>query len=219
MKEIFDATFSLINIVPATFLVFMLIYWIAVLVGLFDTSFLHFDIHADVDADIHVDTPLDSEINISSIGVITSVLRFFNLGKIPFMVYFSMFTIPFWVISLYSNYLLQNTSFLISLALLVPNILISLFIAKILTTPFVKVFTALDKEGKDEVIEGQICKVLMPVSPESIGQIEVMNHGAPILLNARTTEGNTLSKGETGLVINYDSEKECYIIEPYHEIL
>ena len=104
MVEIFEATFSYVNIIPTGFLVFTLIYWFSVLIGMLDMNFLDFhvdkevdiDVDADmeidvehefsvdkdisIDKDVSIDKDLDTELDVSWLN---AVLSFFNLGKSP----------------------------------------------------------------------------------------------------------------------------------------
>ncbi len=111
MKELFQAAFSGVNIIPTVFLLLILVYWIFVIIGAMDMDFLEVDIETDVDidADVEVDADVDTDADIDtdadtrgvgSVAFLNSVLTFFNLGKIPFMVWLSFLIIPMWVISI-----------------------------------------------------------------------------------------------------------------------
>jgi hypothetical protein len=56
--------------------------------------------------------------------------------------------------------------------------------------------------------------VLVPATADHLGQATVRIDGAPLMLNVRTT-GVPLAKGETALVIDYDTLRRCYLIEQY----
>jgi len=217
MKEVFDLSFSLVNLIPSALLVFILIYWLSVIVGVIDLNFfdIDVDVHADFDVDAgHVDAlAADTQI---SVGWLNAVLAFFNLGYVPFMVFLSFVILPMWLISVVLNYYIGNNSFLIGLVLLIPNFIFSLFIAKFATIPFIKIFKKLDNEMKtNENLIGKTCEVVLPVSSKKIGQVEVMHNNSPIRLNAITVAGVELLKGETALVIDYLEDKQVYLVEPY----
>jgi len=208
MNELLTAAVSPVNIIPTLLLVFIFMYWLTVIVGVIDLDALDIDLDVEggepaVDADGHV-----------SVEWLNSVLLFFNLGQVPFMVFLTFLVVPLWVISVMGNYYLGNTSFILGLLLLIPNLLISLFIAKLLTTPLVKVFSALDKESKEKM-EGKICTLLTSASNQKIGQARIDTPGSPILLNVMTYEGISMDSGEDGMVIERDPQKNIYFIEPF----
>jgi Protein of unknown function (DUF1449) len=208
MVELLQAAFSSVNILPTAFLVFVLLYWVAVIFGMLDLDFLDLDAGAGGDGE-----------GISAIAWLNGALAFFNLGKVPLMVFLTFWALPFWVISILANYYLNNNYELLGLLYLVPSLLVALFVAKILTAPFVKLFAALEKEHESAVtIIGQVCTVLLPANATDLGQATVKTSGAPLLLNVKTSQGNSLKKGETALVIAYDAENKLYLIEPYETI-
>lgn len=227
MNELLDASLSAPSIVPTILLMLVLLYWFSTMIGLVDLS--TFDIHLDVDKDINVDKDIQVQKHIelkgdstdgsdSSVSVtwLNSVLTFFNLGHVPFMVFLSFLVLPMWIISLLANYFLGNTSGILGTLLLLPNLFVSLFIAKILTTPFVKIFAALNKEdNSQQVILGKVCTLMIAANDEAIGQASVKINGAPLMLNVKTSKGTSLEKGKTALIIDYHPESKSYLIEPY----
>jgi hypothetical protein len=210
MAELLQAAFSGVNILPTAFLVFTLLYWLAVILGVLDLEFL----------DIDLETAGGGEAEgVSAISWLNGALAFFNLGKVPLMVFLTFLALSFWVISILANHYLNNNYELLGLLLLVPAFLAALFVAKVLTTPFVKLFAAFEKEHESTAtIIGQVCTVTLPANPTELGQAAVKTTGAPLLLHVKTIQGCSLNKGETALVIAYDAENKFYLIEPY-EIL
>ena len=208
MNDLLIAAVSPVNILPTLLLVFIFMYWLTVIVGVIDLDALDIDLDVEggepaVDADAHI-----------SVEWLNSVLLFFNMGQVPLMVFLTFLLVPLWVISVMGNYYLGNTSFILGLILLIPNLLLSLFIAKFLTTPLVKVFSALDKESKEKV-EGKICTLLTSATHQKIGQARIDTPGSPILLNVMTYEGISMDSGEDGMVIERDPQKNIYFIEPF----
>ncbi|MDX5418307.1 MAG: DUF1449 family protein [Hymenobacteraceae bacterium] len=208
MNELLQAAFSGVNILPTALLVFVMLYWLAVIFGFLDLDFFDVEVEPEVDAD-----------GVSAVSWLNNVLAFFNLGKVPFMVFLSFLALPFWVISILANYYFNNDYALLGLLYLVPSFIAALLVSKILTTPFVKVFAALEKEHESAAsIIGQVCTVLLPASSSEMGQAAVKTAGAPLLLNVRTTQGAAVQKGETALVLEYNAENKFYLIEPYQTI-
>lgn len=207
MSELLQAAFSTVNILPTAMLAFVLVYWIAVIFGLLDLDFL----------DIEVETGNDVNAGgISAIAWLNSALAFFNLGKIPLMVFLTFVALPFWTISILVNYYLHNDSVVIGMLYLLPGLVVALFISKVLTMPFIKLFAALEIEHESAAtVIGQICTVVLPANTTELGQASVKTKGSPLLLNVKTTMGSSLKKGETALVIDYNNENNFYLIEPY----
>jgi len=208
MGELLEAAVSPANIIITALFVFIVIYWITVIIGVLDVDFMDFDI--DIDADAEMDGV--------SVTWLNSVLAFFNLGQVPVMIFFTFLIIPAWAISIITNDFFGNSSFIFGLIILLGALFVSLFIAKILTLPFIKIFGRLSKEeGKKEVLIGKMCTVTITARENKTGQAQVLTEGAPHLLNVRTPKGHELKKGETGLVIDYLKNKNVYLIEPFNQ--
>lgn len=217
MMELFHAAFSGVNFIPSLLLVFVLFYWMLVIFGAVDISSVDvdLDIDVDIDADVEVDADGSSE---PSVSWLNNILRFFNLDKIPLMVFLTFLAIPMWVISIMANHILGNSSVLFSLVLLLPNFIVSLIIAKPVTIPFVKVFTYLEKdtEGSHDLL-GKEGKVVIGADASKMGQGDVNISGNSYRINIKTKKG-TIKRGQTMLVVNQLKKEGYYIVEPYETI-
>ena len=157
MVELLQAAFSGVNIISTAFLAFVMLYWVAMILGLLDLDFLDLEIETAGGADAE---------GLAAISWLNSALAFFNLGKVPLMVFLTFLALSFWVISILANHYLNNNYELLGLLLLVPAFLAALFVAKVLTTPFVKLFAAFEKEHESTAtIIGQVCTVTLPANP------------------------------------------------------
>jgi hypothetical protein len=150
-----------------------------------------------------------------SVGWLNSVLVFFNLGQVPFMVFMSFLILPVWVISILTNHYLANASLFVGLLLLIPNLIISLFIAKFLTMPFVKMFSYLYKDPEQEDVVGKICTVLLPASSIRMGQAIIKSRGNTLMLNVKTAEGESLEKGKSAIVLEFRKDKNYYLVQQF----
>jgi hypothetical protein len=211
MTELLQAAISPPNLVATGLLVFVLLYWLTVIVGLLDMKTVDLSIHD------HGHLHYDSHAPHDGLGTswLNGALAFFNLGRIPLMVFLSFVFLPLWVGSILANYYTGNTSLLLGLAFLLPLFIGSLFVAKFLTLPFVKLFTALEKDhDAGAVVIGKVCTLVLPATADHLGQASVRIDGAPLMLNVRSI-GAPLAKGETALVIDFDAARKCYLVEPY----
>jgi hypothetical protein len=207
MNELLQAAAAPANIIPTALLAFVLLYWLVVLVGLIDLDFINIEVETDGEPDVS---------GTEAIVWLNSALAFFNLGRIPFMLFLSFLLLPFWALTLLANYYLGTGGNFWGFLLLLPALIAALFISKILTTPFVKLFDILEKEhDSNAVVIGQVCTITLPASPTELGQATVKTEGSPLLLNVKTTGSANIRKGETALVIDYDEKSKYYLIEPY----
>ena len=220
MLELFNATFSAVNIIPAIFLTFVVFYWLLVILGALDVSSFDFDFEIDVDLDVDADVDIDADGGTSDVSVVwlNNLLSFFNIDKLPLMIFFTLWAVPLWVISVLTNRFLGNESFLFSLVLLAPILVVSLLIAKPLTVPFVRLFSKLEDGGVKQMnLLGKVGRVVVSASDTKMGQADVGLDGASYRLNIKTREGS-IKRGQSLLVVNYVEDGQYYVVEPYETV-
>ena len=219
MKEFIELLFSPANAIPTGLLVFVVLYWIVVIFGMIGTDFLDFDIDADADLDLDADGGTDGMTS-SDVSWLNHVLIFFNLGKIPFMVWLSFLVLPLWIGCMITNDLFGISNFFLGLITFAASLFGSLFIAKVATIPFVKMFAVLDKDNKKKDILGRIGTVTLAATDTSKGQAEVNYDGVflnfYILMKKENTSAPKASKVE---FIKATADPNTYWVEPYFEIV
>ena len=210
MIELFHFALAPATLIPTILLIFILIYWITVFTGLLGTDFLDFDV-----PEIHTTADLIAEApEPFAVGWLNQMLAFFNLRQLPVMVFLSFVVLPFWFFAVFINYHLGIESFFLSFVLLIPNFIFSLFVAKFLSLPFIKVFGKLNTEiSGSEGIIGHFGNVRLTIRPGKVGQVEIIHKNTPILVIAHSEIEEDIPTGAQILVIDYN-EKD-YLVEPY----
>jgi membrane protein implicated in regulation of membrane protease activity len=208
MTEFINLMFSPQNVLGTFLLCFCMVYWLIVIVGIIDLELIDFDLEVDTDVDASFE---------GSVAWLNRILVFFNLGKIPFMVWLTFVSFPLWAMLILVNYVLFNTTFIFGLLFFIPLLIVSLFIAKPLTYPFVKIFEKLDEENKPKDLIGKIGVVVLAGREDRKGQIEIDYNGSPIRIYVwPSSKEIKLKKNESVLVIEKsETEEQVYIVEPY----
>ncbi|MEM6297684.1 MAG: hypothetical protein AAF740_03240 [Bacteroidota bacterium] len=224
MLELYQAAVSPTNFIYSLMLLMALLYWVTVFVGVLDIDSLDFDVDIDIDADfdVDVDADVDADTGASTSGgsFWLSVLSFFNLGKVPFMIFFSFLALSLWVGSiLFNYYLAQGQPWFWAAGWVIPNLLIALFITKALTQVVAPVFAdEVNEFATHEDVVGKLGVASLPLDDYSVGEIRVATKaGAPLCLRAQAAQGREISKGDNVLVIFYDAEQKFYLVEPHLE--
>lgn len=213
MNEFLNLIFNGANAIPTALLLFILLYWIIVILGLVDTEFLDFDLDIDGEADFEIEGDVSGDVS-----WLNNVLAFFNLGRIPFMIWLSFVSIPLWLLSINLNHLLGLESFIFGLISFIPLLLLSLLISKVLTTPFVRFFDKLNEDTKKKEIIGKIGTVISPASDLSKGMAEINYQGSFLRLYIRSLKNQSVQKGDQVLFIEKLPEEGVYLVEPHHSI-
>lgn len=206
MSELLDASVSVVNLPYTVLLCLVLVYWVTVILGLFDLQTFDLDLEFDGDA--------GSDFG-GGPGAAHTVLHFFNVGEVPLMLVVSVMSVCMWSASVWLTDYFQTNSLWFALALFVPNVLISAFIAKFATAPFRAFYKTLEKEAVSHVdVVGRFCFVRTGEVTEEFGQAEVVmdQDGVPLRINVRVRNEPPLHKGDEGIVLEYLSEDQTYVI-------
>lgn len=198
MSELLNASTAWVN-VPYTFaLILVLLYWLSLIIGLVDIE--SFDLDVDGGGDVDA----------AGFG---KLLGFFNIGEVPFMIWVSIAVLGMWITSVLTNDFLGNESLLIAAVILLPNLIVNSFVAKILTTPLRKFFRELESDALESVeVVGKLARVKSGSVDAQFGQAEVPWEGADLVINVRTRGDETLHRGDEVMVIEYLSDDDTYIV-------
>ncbi|NCC50156.1 MAG: DUF1449 family protein [Spartobacteria bacterium] len=214
LTDFLSACVAMINLPYTILFLAMIMYWVAVIVGAMDLDLLEFDIPVDADVGSALDADVDGDVDIAGDGFLRSLLQYLNVGEVPVTIILSIFIISLWAIAIVANYYLNPMrSVLLSFAIFVPNVIISIHMAKFFTMPLVKVFKSLNEGAEDpgRDLSGKVCVVKTSEANGTFGQAEIKTKGVPVLVNVRTDNGEVLKKGTEAVVVE-KADKGVYII-------
>ena len=195
---------------PATVLLALIVlYWLLVIFGVLSAEAFDFDMDIDADADV------DADVDINGGGGITAdALTFFHLGEVPVMILASFFVLFFWAITIFSNHYLNPTlSLLVTLYCLIPSLMISLLLTKLVIMPFVPLFRSMMVNKEDNLV-GKHGVVSTSQLDGEFGQVTIEISGPPVVINGRTENAQRLLKNDAVRVIRFEPDREVYIVEP-----
>jgi hypothetical protein len=200
--DLIQAAFQWPNIVPSTLMSLAILYWLLVIVGAMDIELFDLDLDADVD--------VGGFEGVTGMGMV--VLRFLNVGRVPLMIWGSIFAVTFWFSSMllfdfWDNPKVKADAFGGSL-LLLRNFVLSVAIAKLVTNPMRKWFH-LSKGPTPEQMIGEICELASDLAPGQNGQARFRTSAAPRLLTVRTEKG-ALCKGDLVELVRYTAETKTF---------
>lgn len=233
MNELFTAAFSAPNAVFTILLVIICFYWLTVIVGVIglDTFDIDLDMDADLDIDVDVDVDMDVDVDadvdidaetdiatsITAGSLLIGSLRFFNVGRVPFMVLLSMFVLSLWSLSVYCNHegswINPSNSSTMAAILLLPITIVSLFSSKLLTMPLVPLFKQGNTFAKPLVINGKIGTLLTSIKDKETGQLKATIDESIVTLMVRSDTGELIEKGAEVVIIQEDKDGKTYLVQ------
>jgi hypothetical protein len=79
--------------------------------------------------------------------------------------------------------------------------------------PFVKIFSYMYNDPEQEQVVGKVCTVLLPANSERMGQAVIRSRGNTLMLNVKTTDGGSVEKGKSALVLEFRRDKNYYVVQ------
>lgn len=224
MKELLELAFTGANLVPAVLGAISIIYWLLVLIGLFDFQSMdveadvhadaHVDVHADAHADVQADAHADADTSISDAGMgLKGILTFFNLGKVPLMLILSFVALFWWLGSIALNYYLGLPLWL-GLVLHLPLFIGSLLVSKFFTAPFGKLFEKMNQFAQPLNAVGMVGEITIEFQGDQIGQMRVMGEDGWVNLSAKAPNNGKYLRGDKVVVTEFIQDQNYYLIEP-----
>ena len=226
MVEFLELCFTSVNLPFTILLILVFFYWVFFIVGAVGLDSLDLDFDAvDLDADVDVDVDMDAHLDAHggahaghSSGMLVSMLRFFNVGDVPLMIWATFFAFFLWAGAIMgSHYFNPELGFTVAAVTFIPNVIVSLFVTKLATAPFRLVFKHANAGIAAPIkIVGKTCVITTGTVTSKSGQAEIPQEGAPITLNVRSQEGQRLTKGMEAIVVEHDEEKNTYVVVPFN---
>ena len=207
MSDVLHQAFFPVTLPFTVVLLGLALYWGLVALGVFDLTG-ESDAGSMLDADADFESPAGS-----AHGPLGALLQFLNLGEVPFLVVFSILMLAMWVFGMIANFFFNDGSIGLGLLYLLPNVVVSLCVTRFATLPFRKIFRLLNHEAtREKSLVGQTCVIRTREATHEYGQAEVASEGAPLLLQVRTREGESLPQGATALIIGQEEPSGPYLV-------
>jgi hypothetical protein len=176
----------------------------------------------DVDADAHgadVDADLDADGDADDVGdksFFQKALEFVNVGKVPFMMVYSVFKFTAWIITLVSSVLLGLTAWgWASIIILAPVFLVAYVLTRYATKPLIKVYNAMGYHGEEpQELLGRVARMKSTISGDTIGAAEVKIQSDIIRINVRSKTGESIPYDAEVMIADESSDKKFYLVVP-----
>lgn len=207
MTSFLDAALAYPTMIYTALLGLVLFYWLLAIVGLVDFEAGGLEIEADLQADADV----------SDLGTLAGYLVALGINGVPFSIVVSLMVLLSWLFScLLGMWLLPlvPTALLSAVAGTAVLLLCPLFALPItarVIRPMRGLFVTHNAMSNQELV-GRICKVLTSRVDETFGRAEVSTRGASVNISVWAETPNELVKGSLARIIDYDPDRQRYLI-------
>lgn len=237
MSEFLAAAFSMPTTVFSVLLILVGIYWITFLFGLFDLEVLEgaFDAFGGTAESIggtaeSIGGAAEGMVQGAAEGAAEGLTQgvdgvadhegCLGLGGVPTIITMSAFTLFGWLGSYFGSSFVDGLDVAASLAGFTPLVVgsgavgVSLVATSISLRPLKKVFRLPPVTANTDLI-GKVCTVTTLRVDSKFGQAEVVDDDrATILIQARSRDANTLTRGQKALIFDYDPQTQVFFVAP-----
>ncbi len=188
----------------------VLLYWLMVILGALDLDFFDFG-------------GGDSGVAGDEGGVVGGFLASTGLTGVPSAVALSLPILWGWLFATLGSELLrqfvtEGVWYIVGgLLLLIVSLIFAVLVSALLIRPLRRFFPS--NEGLSRVaLIGKLCQIRTMQVTEKYGQAEFDDGGAGLLIQVRAREGNGLKRGDKALIVEYDDQREAFLIRAYDAI-
>lgn len=203
---------------PTVFFTFFLalttLYWLVAVLGLISIDILDFDL-PEVDGDVPGDLDMGDATDLTNANVLAGLMLRLGLNGVPVTIIISLIALFGWILSYYAVYF--SFSFipdgLAQYIAGVPVLLLSLYLAAMMTALVIKPLRPLFKKAHQETekfVLGQVAVVRTSRVDESFGEAVMADGGAGLILKVRSSSDSHFKKGDKVVLFEYVKETNVY---------
>lgn len=218
MSGIFDLLFHpLSNAIMTVLTGITAVYWLFTFIA--GDLFGEADAEAGIEvqgADVDTDTDTDLGDSVGDKSMLQKAMDYVNIGKVPFMVVYSMFKFLAWIITLVSSIALGLAEWgWKSVFILLPVFLVAFFITRYATKPLVKVYNAMGYNGEEaQEMMGRVARMRSTIEGDTIGAAELVIQGDVLRVNVKSKTGETLAYDTEVMISDESTDKKYYLVVP-----
>lgn len=215
MTAVLTAAAAFPTVLYTVLLGIVVVYWLFVMLGALDTDALGEGIDADFDGgDVDVDG--DGGDGGDGAGALSS---WFGLRRVPLTISLSLVVLFGWTFTLLGMHWTEGVSrWVAGPIVFVAATLVAVAIAAVAVRPLAPVFRTHAGKTRADYI-GSTCEISTGHVDATFGQATVTDGGTVLVIPVRCDKpDNGLQRGAHALVIDYDQDREAYVVEPYAQL-
>lgn len=156
-------------------------------------------------------------------SALAAIMSALHLRSVPATVILSLIITFAWLCSVVSmqvvtRLLPELTGPLLSVGVLLASFVLALPFTSIAARPLAHVFAPKRAPVKSDFI-GRTCTVRTGSVSNKFGEATLQDGGAGLVLRVRVEDGKQLGRGEQALIVDYDAERETYLVEPMRDVM
>lgn len=224
--DLIEASLRFPTVVFSLGMVVVLAYWLLVILGALDIDLLGGDGHVDLAGagkgvgDAIVGAKGGAE-GLKVDGGGEGLWAGLGLAKVPVTISFSAVFLVCWILSLLGMFYapgIVGTAPWVAPTLLPLVLVVGLPLAGVLVRPLGRVFELREGKSNRDYI-GHTCTISTGHVDDGFGQATVEDGGTVLVIPVRCDRPGALSRNDRALIIDFDSARHAYVVEPAADML
>ncbi|MAZ66915.1 MAG: hypothetical protein CMF25_07375 [Kangiellaceae bacterium] len=184
----------------------LIVYWILLIMGIFDFDFLEVDIDMDADADV------------DEMGKMMGFLATCGLTGVPIMIVATLLIIIGWLVSyyasLYGMFWVPDgvLRYAAGCGVIVVSFGVSIIVTATLIRPMRPFFRRLNASPSNKSMVGMPCIIRTTEVTDTKGEATCSYNGASMLIKVRAATELPLKRGDNAVIVEYDPSKSLYFV-------
>jgi len=238
MNDLATASFAFPTFLLTILLIIALLYWVFVILGALDLDLFHVDGdiggadgggdgigHGGGDAMSGIDGVDAGGDGAGGEGTGGgSFLSALGLRRVPLTISLSAIILVSWIMTVLGSHYLGGVmgahipQWAIASGAMFLALIFSLPIAGLLVRPLGPVFETVEAKTRYHYI-GSYCTINTGKVNEKFGQATIDEGAEVLVIHVRCDQENKLGRNERAMIIDYDDDRDAYVVEPYKDLL
>lgn len=246
MDQLISVSLAFPTVIFSILVVVSLVYWLFVILGALDIDLvgdadvdvggdiggdIGGDVGGDIGGDVGGDIGGDAGGDIGGDGADghaghhhggAGILAALGLRKVPLTISVSLISLFAWLICIVIMLALDDFDllpvWLLKAVVFFAALFLSLPPAALCAKPIAPFFVVHKSKSRKDYV-GNVCKVMTGEVTGKFGQARIEEGGYVLDVPVRCDSGHKFSRHDQALIIDYDSERDAYLIEPMDEVL
>lgn len=178
------------------------------------------DFAPEVDTHIDMDPATATDADAGDAGAeqsfFSKAMDFVNVGRVPFMIVYSVFKFIAWIMTLISSVVLGlSKAGAWSTIILLPVLLLAFLFTRYATKPLVKIYHKMGYNGDESHdLIGRIAKMRSSVTADKIGAAELVINNDVIRVSVKSKTGETINYNADVMIADESVDKRYYYVVP-----
>ncbi len=156
-------------------------------------------------------------------GALAALMSALHLRSAPLTVVLSLIIVFSWLVSVVTMQVVTRLfpifeGTLLNAIVLVGAPLVSLPFTSLAVRPMAPLFATRKGPSKNSLI-GKTCTIRTGSVTDKLGEATLEDGGAGLVIRVRIEEGKKLGRGEHALIVDWDAERETFLVEPMSDVL